>query len=138
MSEELVTIKTFFYDHETLFYEPLLKSAGIDYLLKDQKTVAIDPLISNAIGGIKLQVKRSDVQRAAAVINEIERNRSIVESEHEINVDGKKFRKILEECPKCSSEETYMQRVPVLKLILYTFIKRTHYCTACKHQWKQF
>ena len=46
---DLVTIKTFSYDHETMLIEPTFKSEGIEYFLKDQKTVAIDPLVSNAM-----------------------------------------------------------------------------------------
>ena len=42
MNEELVTIKTFFYDADTLLYEPLFQNAEIFYYLKDQKTVAIE------------------------------------------------------------------------------------------------
>ncbi len=72
----LVTIKTFFYDHETILYEPKFQSEGIEYFLKDQKTVAIDPLVSNAIGGIKLQVKAEDEERGRALVAEIEANNS--------------------------------------------------------------
>ena len=137
MSEELVTIKTFFYIHETLLVEPSLQSEGIDYILKDQHTVAIDPLVSNAIGGIKLQVKRSDVVKAVAIINNLDQNSRISESENEIIVEDKKFAKTLEECPKCNSEEIYVKRFTFLESIFYSFAKRAHYCKDCKHQWKQ-
>ena len=32
---DLVTIKTFFYDPETILYEPTFKAERIDYFLKD-------------------------------------------------------------------------------------------------------
>ncbi|MBC7890282.1 MAG: hypothetical protein H7Z13_20595 [Ferruginibacter sp.] len=37
-----------------------LHAAGMECYLKDEYTVTIDPIISNAIGGIKLVVKKED------------------------------------------------------------------------------
>jgi rubredoxin len=42
-----------------------LQAEGVECYLKDENTVTIDPMLSNAIGGIKLVVKEED---AAAVI----------------------------------------------------------------------
>jgi len=41
-----------------------LESEGIDCFLKDELTINSDPLISNAIGGVKLQVQEEDYARA--------------------------------------------------------------------------
>jgi len=46
LNEELITVKTFFYNTETLLYEHQFKEAGIYYYLKDQNTISIDPLVS--------------------------------------------------------------------------------------------
>ena len=35
-----------------------LKEEGIDCWLKDENTVTIDPILSNAVGGIKLMVEK--------------------------------------------------------------------------------
>ena len=75
MQEKLITIKTFYYDSETMLYEPRFQDAGIYYFLKDQKTVSADPVVSNAIGGIKLQVRANDLEAAKAILKEIDDNR---------------------------------------------------------------
>jgi hypothetical protein len=131
----LVTIKTFSYDHETLIYEPKFQSEGIDYFLKDQKTVAIDPLVSNAIGGIKLQVKPEDENRARALVAEIESNNTYAELGSVISVDGQKYEKTLDECPNCGSDEIYLYKQAFLEGLFKPFAKKIRYCINCKQKW---
>lgn len=45
-----------------------LKEEFINCYLKDEYTVTIDPLLSNAIGGIKLMVAETQVERAVEVL----------------------------------------------------------------------
>lgn len=132
---KLVTIKTFSYDHETLIYEPKFRSEGIPYFLKDQKTVAIDPLVSNAIGGIKLQVAAEDEERARALVLEIEKNNSFTELGAVITVDGQQFEKTLDECLNCESEDVYMYKQSVLEGLFRPFQKRGRYCNSCSNKW---
>ena len=44
----------------------VLEEEGIASWLKDENTVTIDPILTNAVGGIKLMVAREDAQRAWA------------------------------------------------------------------------
>lgn len=131
----LVTIKTFSYDHETILYEPAFKAEGIEYFLKDQQTVAIDPLVSNAIGGIKLQVKAEDEERARALVAEIAANNTTSNLGDIIRVDGKKYEKTLDECPKCESEEIYAYKPTFMEGLFKPLMKREKYCQNCTHKW---
>lgn len=131
----LVTIKTFSYDHETILYEPAFKSEEIEYFLKDQKTVAIDPLVSNAIGGIKLQVKVEDEERARALVAQIDANNQQSNLGDVIVVGGQKFEKTLDECPQCESEEIYLYKQSILEGLFRPFQKREKYCQGCEHRW---
>lgn len=45
-----------------------LQEEGINCWLKDENTVTIDPMLSNAIGGIKLMVHTSQKERAADLL----------------------------------------------------------------------
>jgi len=47
-----------------------LQNEGIRCWLKDEYTVTIDPIISNAIGGIKLAVDEQDTEAAIALLKE--------------------------------------------------------------------
>ena len=49
-----------------------LEEEGISAYLKDEHTVTIDPILSNAIGGIKLMVYHEQAERALALITGFE------------------------------------------------------------------
>ena len=50
----------------------LLQEQGINCHLKDEHTLTIDPLLSPAIGGIKLMVMDVQVERAQEILEETE------------------------------------------------------------------
>lgn len=65
---DLVTIRTFqnyFSAHISL---TKLRNEGIECYLKDEFTVTVDPFLSNAVGGIKLVVKKKDEQEAVELL----------------------------------------------------------------------
>ena len=53
-----------------------LRDEFINCHLLNENSVTIDPFLSNAIGGIKLMIVESQMQRALEIITEIENNRS--------------------------------------------------------------
>jgi DNA-directed RNA polymerase subunit RPC12/RpoP len=64
----IVTLKTF----DNYFFANItytkLQDAGIECFLRDQNTVLADPLLSNAIGGIKLEVAEDDFELATELM----------------------------------------------------------------------
>lgn len=49
-----------------------LEEEGIKAYLQDENTVTIDPMLSNAIGGIKLMVHDEDLLRAKKIMEELD------------------------------------------------------------------
>ena len=49
-----------------------LQEEGISCWLKDENTVTIDPILSNAIGGIKLMVAINQAERAIGILRTLE------------------------------------------------------------------
>ena len=49
----------------------ILQEEGIACYLKDEYTITLDPLLSPAIGGIKLMVPESQSERAVAILDEV-------------------------------------------------------------------
>lgn len=68
--EELVTIISFFHLHEAHIVKGKLESEGIEVFLKDEMIVQVNNLYSNAVGGIKLEVKKSDYDEAYQILVE--------------------------------------------------------------------
>ena len=66
----LVTLAHFRDMPEALLAKGKLESAGIHSVLADGNLVRMDWLLSNAIGGIRLQVEPQDLESARAVLNE--------------------------------------------------------------------
>lgn len=122
MKDSFVTIAVFQYSSEALIIKGKLEAEGIKVFLVDEYTVDTDPLVSNAIGGVKLQVYTEQTETAKNIIRVIDSN-------------------LLKEpvlCPNCSSSN-FNLRVTfknfILKLIpingLFEYI-----CVDCSENFK--
>ena len=83
---EMVTVRTFDNYFSANIMLGRLKEAGINCYLKDEYTVTIDPMLSNAIGGIKLNVNREDAEMVVGILKQF---------------DDEYLRSV--KCPKCSA-----------------------------------
>ena len=72
----LITLKTFEYPLEVTLLKGMLEEAGISVYVKDEFTILMNPLYSNAIGGIKLQVLVSDLDQAILVLKDYESSKN--------------------------------------------------------------
>ncbi len=50
-----------------------LQEEYINCYLQDENSVTIDPFLSNAIGGIKLMVVETQIERAREILNSLEK-----------------------------------------------------------------
>ena len=68
MEDKLVTVSTYDMPTEAHLAKGLLEANGLTAFLADELTVGVAWHLSNAIGGIKLQVPETDVERAASIL----------------------------------------------------------------------
>jgi len=65
---DLVTVKTF----DSYFLANIilgrLQAEGVECYLKDETTVTMDPILTNAIGGIKIVVKKEDADAVTDIL----------------------------------------------------------------------
>jgi hypothetical protein len=66
--KDWVTILTFTYPHEAYLAKGKLESEGIDVQITDELTVQVYNFYSNAIGGVKLLVRKSDFEKANQIL----------------------------------------------------------------------
>ncbi|KAA1245267.1 DUF2007 domain-containing protein [Aquimarina sp. RZ0] len=71
MIDNYTILATFPYSTEAQITKSKLESEGIQVMLLDEKTIDSDPLISQAIGGIKLLVHNDDLTQAIKIHNRI-------------------------------------------------------------------
>jgi hypothetical protein len=69
MAGELTTVATFHQAAQAELARNVLAEAGIQAVVADAEIVAMDWLLANAVGGIKVQVRAEDAERAAAVLD---------------------------------------------------------------------
>ncbi len=106
-----------------------LEEDGIICWLKDENTVTIDPILSNAIGGIKLMVAESQVERAREILQGIQ------ELQGELN-----------RCPKCGSNNVQLISSPrkainwlssIVTFLMGSYavaVDKTNHCFDCDHE----
>jgi hypothetical protein len=66
----LVVVMSVTYAYELAVLRQELEHAGIESFLKDELTVQVNPFLSNAIGGVKLQVRERDLPRTLEILKE--------------------------------------------------------------------
>jgi len=130
-AEKWVTIATFNFAHEAHLARTRLESQEILANIADEQIVSINWFYAPAVGGIKLNVLESDVQRAKEVFAE----------------DSKSEPPKALQCPKCNSMNIEYQGfwrktiflswvLVTASLIPFLFRKKKWKCKACKFEWK--
>jgi len=92
---ELITLKTFDNPIDAHLMRAKLESENIVCFLFDEHTVGMNPLYNVTLGGIKLKINKSDIEKATEIIDQVSKTPST-------NEVGEVIR-----CPNCKSEDLY-------------------------------
>ena len=121
MKQEFYTLGAFEYVADVQIIKAKLESEGIPVFLRDENTLNTDPLISSAIGGVKLQVYTSDKDKAITIYDAIRPYASDLSGNPVI-------------CPNCKAarSEVYYSRKGLLYK-LFPFLEPKKYrCLNCQ------
>jgi len=91
MQDTFVTIARFPYSTEAQIVKGRLEADGIEVFLRDNLTIDTDPLVSQAIGGVKLKVLAKDEEKARAIFQSIK--------SYALDDNGNAIK-----CPNCKQE----------------------------------
>ena len=122
MNDNYTILAVFEYSTEAHVTKSKLDSEGLQTMLMDEKTIDSDPLVSNAIGGVKLLVYKNDFEKAATIYNKIRAYKK-----------DKNGNDIF--CPNCNSTRILVapiQRKNVFYMLFPFFEKTRHICNSCK------
>ncbi len=108
-----------------------LEADGIEVFTLDESTVSANWLFSNAIGGVKLQVREEDAERAREIL-----------AQKPVPEDGSEKEGPV--CPKCGSSElgyeVFSRKFAFLSWLLtgipLPFLKKRWACKKCGYSWK--
>lgn len=95
MPQTFTTIAKYQYSSEAQIIKGRLESDGIQVFLSDNLTIDTDPLVSNAIGGVKLKVLTEDVIKAKHILSSIE--------QYSVDDEGNPIT-----CPNCNKTEVQL------------------------------
>ncbi|SDT41325.1 Putative signal transducing protein [Maribacter dokdonensis] len=120
MENKFYQLTSFEYVADVQIVKGKLESEGIPVFLRDENTLNSDPLISNAIGGVKLQVYSKDKERAIAIYNSIRT--------YALDNNGKPI-----VCPNCKAQrsEPYYNSKGIFYKLFPFFEKRKYKCLNC-------
>ncbi len=121
MKQEFYTLGAFEYVADVQVIKAKLESEGIAVFLRDENTLSTDPLISSAIGGVKLQVYTTDKEKATAIYNQI-RSYAVDAEGHPVV------------CPNCKAarSEVYYSRKGLLYKLFPFLEPRKYLCLNCQ------
>ncbi|PWL40139.1 hypothetical protein DKG77_04760 [Flagellimonas aquimarina] len=120
MAQEFHTLGSFEFPADVQIIKGRLEAEGIPVFLRDENTINSDPLISGAIGGVKLQVYNTDKERAKKIYDEVR--------SYATDNDGN-----LIVCPNCKAtkSETYYSRNSIFYKLFPFFEPKKYKCAQC-------
>lgn len=139
MEEKLVTLRRYMYPSEAYPLMSKLESEGINCFLNGENTITVHPFLSNAIGGVRLTIRESDLDKANNIIRQTEEEFGKMKLEEEKPVPeefSKGFVKVDTFCPECDSTLVFRKKMLWWKVAV-SFISKKHCCAACGYEWKQ-
>jgi DNA-directed RNA polymerase subunit RPC12/RpoP len=118
--EKFYTLGAFEYPADVQVIKGRLEAEGIYVFLRDENFLNTDPLVSQAIGGVKLQVYTRDKDKAIEIYDEYRRYAQDDEGNPIV-------------CPNCKAErsEVYYLRKGFLNKLFPFFEKKKYRCLSC-------
>jgi hypothetical protein len=146
-SADLVTIARFMFPYQAQLFAGKLEAEGIQAYVRDVNHVIVDPFITNALGGIRVQVLRADEEDALNVLQMLEQG---VTPDNElppaINIHGRVYDLVKGICAECSTASVYLARgndlsavgavAVVLTLQFPVKLDHNYFCYNCHYEWK--
>ncbi|AMP98268.1 hypothetical protein AY601_1350 [Pedobacter cryoconitis] len=136
--DKIVVFETYYNPIEANIVKSRLMDADIQCFLSDENTITLNPLYTQALGGVKLHLFEKDVDLARSILQE-----TIPPLETPEEEEKGEF-----VCPKCGSHDVgYVQAtkkrfgiltmlVSILLLVYPFSVKKVHHCFNCLHEYK--
>lgn len=147
--DKIVVFETYYNPIEANIVKARLIDSGIQCFLSDENTITINPLYTQALGGVKLHLFERDVAAATSILQDENVELNIQEATDTGLIENLVGAKDVENaliCPNCGSDNVgYVQAtknrfglftiIVSLLLLVYPFnVKKTHHCFNCEHE----
>ncbi len=148
MEEEFIVAKVFYQEYEARLFMLSLEDEGIESFIGDNIFAGSNPLFTEAVGRIKVRIRKSDEERALPIVKEYDDlnfENPHLKSEN-IVVQNTKYEPYQAFCPHCESDKVYIQKLGILKSInvilsasvyLPGLFNNNFYCKDCEGTWSE-
>lgn len=126
--DKLVTLATYTYSTESYVLVAKLEAAGISCHLKNEHLLNTQQFLSNAVGGLEVQVQEQDLASARQILKEVEKEKN----EKEEGKAPPGYAKLSGWCPQCESSNVFKKKKGI-----FSFGTDECMCGDCGHQWRQ-
>jgi DNA-directed RNA polymerase subunit RPC12/RpoP len=136
MEPKFTRVGSYQYSSEAIIVKGKLEAEGIEVFMADNFTIDTDPLVSNAIGGVKLFVRTEQADEAFKILNDISR--------YSVDENGNNIT-----CPNCNSQTAELITTVTDKKSLLAFLfgfglfgtlplytKYKYRCSNCGHEFE--
>ena len=139
-NEKIVVYQTFTDPIHAHIVKGLLEANGIECFISDENIVSVNPLYSQAVGGVKLNVFEKDVLRINSLLN------AGITTE-ETAVEEQTTNSMM--CPKCQSNNVayggsvkrkfglWNMILPFLLMVYPFTMRKAYHCFNCDHEFKK-
>lgn len=144
MSEKLITLTRYAYAEEAYILMKKLADEGIESYIGDENLISAHPFLSNAVGGVKVNIKETDLDAALLVLETIKGEGELPNIDETWNIH---YAKTDSFCPKCDLRTVYKNKMSFLHKVLaviffpiyllYAFRSQKYYCAHCGYEWEQ-
>lgn len=133
--DKIIVLTTFYNPIEANIVKARLLDSGVQCFLSDENSITLNPLYTQAYGGVRLHVFEKDIPMAKSILQD--ENVQLPDEETEPGV---------EVCPSCGSNHVgYVQAtkkrfglltmIVSFALMIYPFhVKKTYHCFDCEHE----
>jgi len=121
MKDKYTVLEIFEFSSEAQVIKAKLEAEDVDAVLMDEKTIDSDPLISQAVGGVKLLVYNEDLQKARIIYDGIRH--------YHKDKEGNDIY-----CTRCNSTRILvapLQRKNIFYMLFPFFEKTRYICNDC-------
>lgn len=146
--DKIVVFDIFYNPIEANIIKARLMDSGVQCFLSDENVITINPLYTQALGGVKLHLFEKDVNTAKSILQDEHVEFALNEAVADLKDSESKGAHSDIPCPNCGSFNVgYVQAtkkrfsiitmIISILLVVYPFVaKKTNHCFDCGHEFE--
>ncbi len=146
--DKIVVFETYYNPIEANIVKSRLMDSGVQCFLSDENVITLNPLYTQALGGVKLHLFEKDVNTARSILQDEDVQIALGKAMEDVPESNNNETQSEQLCPNCGSANVgYVQAtkkrfsiltmIISLMLLIYPFAaKKTNHCFDCGNEFE--